>query len=225
LGRVRKSTRALIAWILVLTGMLAYAAVWTYGAYGRYAQQLSALDGIALGDRRGDVRYKLGDPPIVYANQAPGASGSGALYTDPQKDPAVPAGADLDSYHKWSYDNGSGSASHLDISFDAEPGRVSRIDCFDRSDSPTGYCSRVLGAGVGDPDSRIVTLLGMPTRQSIDDKSGVKTMDYDDLGLEFLLARQHVYALSLVAAAAPRRIALTRFLMLAANDLKSALKL
>lgn len=225
MGRVRKSARARAVWILLLAALVAYAAVWTYGAYGRYTQQLSALDGIALGDTRGDIRYKLGDPPIVYANEAPDASGPHLLHTDPQKDPAVPVGADLDTYHKWSYDNGSGSISHLDISFDATSGRVSRVDCFDRSDSPTGYCSRLLGTGVGDPDARIVTVLGAPTRQVIDDKSGVKTMDYDDLGVEFLLARQHVYALSVIGATAPRQMALTRFLRLVASDLRSALKL
>jgi hypothetical protein len=220
----RHTARSRILWILFVVGVVAYCVVWTYRAYGRLGEQLCILDGIALGDTRGEIRYKLGTPPVVYGRE-PSESGVRIFYTDPQKDPALPAGADIDAYHTWSYDNGSSLDPHLDISFDAGSGRVSKIDCIDQSEQPTGYCSRLLGAGIGDPEYRIVALLGIPTRQSIDDKSGVKTMDYADIGVVFLLARERVYAISVIAAAAPREMSLSRFLVLVVNDLRTEFKL
>jgi hypothetical protein len=221
----RQTVRSRILWIVIPVAIVAYCSYWTYGAYGRFSDQLSVLDGIGLGRTRGEIRYIMGEPPVVYRNEEPGESDSRILYTDRAKDPTLPAGTDIDSYRTWLYDNGASLDPHLDISFDLQSGRVSKIDCVDQSELPTGYCSRLLGAGIGDPEVRIVTLLGLPTRQSIDDKSGVKTMIYDDIGVVLLLARQRVFALSVIAATVPRPLPLSRFLVLVMNDLRTAFKL
>ncbi|HEY4974476.1 MAG TPA: hypothetical protein VII41_12755 [Steroidobacteraceae bacterium] len=221
----RQSVRSRIAWIVVPIAIIAYCSYWTYAAYVRFGEQLSILDGIGLGRTRGEIRYILGDPPVVYSNEAPGESGNRILYTDRAKDPTLPAGTDIESYRTWLYDNGSSLDPHLDITFDPNSGRATKIDCVDQSDPPSGYCSRLLGAGIGDGEYRVIALLGVPTRQSIDDKSGVKTMIYDDIGVVLLLARQRVFALSVIAASAPRPLPLDRFLVLVANDLRTVFKL
>ena len=213
-------TRILI-WALLVAGGISYCIVWMFHEYQRYGEQLSVFGDIAIGDSRGEIRYKLGTPPVVYGDPQPGAAAPSILYTDPLKDPALPAGADINSYRTWSYNSGTGLDPHINLTFDARSGRVSKIDCIDQSDPPVLYCARIAGAGVGDPESRITALFGKPSRQSIDDRSGVKTMAYDDLGVVFLLARQRVYAISVMGAGAQRPIRLDRFLIWVASDLRS----
>jgi hypothetical protein len=214
-----------IVWTVIVISVVIYSIVWTSRAYARFGEQLTVLGEIGLGDSRGEIKYVMGVPPVVYGNEDPNEPGLRIFYTDPQKDPALPAGADINTYHTWSYDSGPSLDPHLDITFDPRSGRVSRIDCVDQSQPPTAYCSRLVGAGIGDPESRIAALFGVPTRQSIDDRTGVKTMDYDDIGVMFLLARQRVYALSVVGAEAPRQVPLARFLIWATSDLRTEFRL
>ena len=220
-----KSVRSRVVRSVLLVGVVACSIVWTYHSYRRFGEQLSVLSGIAISETRGNIRYKLGDPPVVYANEQPGESGGNIFYTDPQKDPALPPGADLNRYRTWLYNNGASLDPRLDVTFDANLGRVTKIDCIDRSEPPTVYCSRLVGAGIDDPESRIVALFGAPTRQSIDDESGVKTMDYSDIGAEFLLARQRVYAISIVGTGAARQAPISRFLIWISSNQRTDFKL
>jgi hypothetical protein len=168
-----------------------------------------------VADTRGEVRYKRGVPPVVYADPDPGnAAGVHVYYTDPLKDPdnALPEGADINSYRTWGYDNGSRLNTHLDITFDGNSGRVAKIDCIDQLDPPTTFCPPLAGIGIGDPESRVTALLGWPTRQAINDKTGVKTMLYDDLGVGFVLSMQHVYGISVVGNEGFKHVPVTRFL-------------
>jgi hypothetical protein len=213
-------------WFLFTLGVLGFCAYWSFRAYGRFGEQLSTLGGIALGNTRGEIRYLRGVPPVVYADEEPGQAVVRLYYTDARTDPlnALPEGADINSYHTWSYNNGSSLDPHLDLTFDAKSGRISRIDCVDKSVEPTAYCARLAGAGIGDPESRIIALFGNPTHQSIDDVSGVKTMDYSDIGVLFLLTRQRVYSISVLGTDTHKQIPSNRFLMWLANELKSELR-
>jgi hypothetical protein len=219
--------RSRILWTLLVLCALLFAAGWAFRAYGRFADQLSALGGISLGDSRGEARYKLGVPPAVYGKDAPGEAATHVYYTDPlkdpQKDPAniMPPGTDINMFHTWLYDKGLGP--HLDLTFDARSGRVSRIACIDQSDPPTSYCGRLIGVGVDDPESRISSQLGSPTRQVIDDQTGVKTMEYRDIGVIFLLAQQRVFGMSVVGTGVRKQAPLVRFLIWYSSDLKALL--
>jgi hypothetical protein len=226
----RQRTRSLIVWILLVLFAVLFGVGWTFRAYGRFGDQLSVLGGMALGDTRGDARYKLGVPPAVYGSDEPGEAGMRVYYTDPlrdpQKDPAnvLPAGTDINTFHTWSYDKGLTVGPHLDLTFDPRSRRVSRIACIDQSDPSTSYCGRLVGLGVDDPESRVVAQLGSPTRQSIDDQTGVKTMDYSDIGVVFLLARQRIFGMSVVGNGARKQAPVDRFLIWYSGDLKAALK-
>ncbi|MGH8232233.1 MAG: hypothetical protein ACRESY_10465 [Steroidobacteraceae bacterium] len=205
---------------------LLFAAGWTFRSYGRFSDQLSGVAGMTLGDTQGEVKYKLGIPPIVSGSSDPGDAGVRAYYTDPQKDPthAMPQGVDIDHFHTWSYDNGSLTGPHLDLTFDPATSRVSRIVCIDNSDPATVYCGRLLGISIGDPEGRVSTVLGEPTRQYIDEKLGVKTMEYGDIGAAYLLAKQRVFGISVVGSGAHRQPPTDRFLNWYLNELRAALR-
>jgi hypothetical protein len=69
----------------------------------------------------------------------------------------------------------------------------------------------VAGIGIWDAERRITLLLGRPTQQWIDDKTGVKTMDYHDLGVIFLLKKQQVFGISVIGLQARKPIPMGRF--------------
>jgi hypothetical protein len=212
----RQSVLSRVLWILLATGVVACGIVWAFRAYVQLGEQLSGLGDIAVADTRGEIRYKRGVPPVVYGHEDPGSAGGARVYyTDPLKDPdnALPEGADINSYHTWGYDNGSRSNTHLDITFDVNSGRVAKIDCIDQLDPPTTFCPALVGVGIGDPESRVTALLGKPTRQAINDNTGVKTMLYDDLGVGFVLSMQRVYGLSVVGIDGYKRVPISRFLV------------
>ena len=220
----RQSTRARIVQVLLAVCVALLFIGWMMRAYGRFGAQLSVLGGLALGDTHGDIRYKLGVPPVVFDNADSGETGIGVHYTDPEKDPAnaLPSGANINRYPIWSYNYGpSPGGPRVDLTFDAGTGRVTKITCIDSSDPPTSYCGRIVGAGIGDPEFRIAALFGSPLRQSIDDRSGVKTMDYSDIGVLFLLARQRVYGISVVGSGAHKQPPPHRFLLWFTSDLRT----
>jgi hypothetical protein len=194
--------------------------------YGRFGDQLSVLGGLSLGNTRGEVRYILGTPPIVYG-RTPGEEGPlHAFYTNPHGDSAsaLPAGADVDQYSVWSYNRDPGDAPHLDLTFDPQTNRIVRINCIDQSDPPTSYCGHLVGIGVDDPESRILDRLGGPTRQTIEERTGVKTMEYGDLAIAFLLSRQRVFGMAVLGNGARKQPPLWRFLTWYSSDLGAQLR-
>jgi hypothetical protein len=214
LAVTRRISRGLYVWIFIGLAVLLYAAIWSFNNYRLLALQLAGLGGVAPGDTHGDVRYKRGDPPFVYGVAQPGEATVRVYYTDRTKDPAnaLPEGSDVDSYPTWSYAKGPSMDIRVDVTFDPKTGRATKIDCIDRTDPPTFYCGAVAGIGIWDLEARIAALLGKPTRQWIDDKSGIKTMEYGDIGAIFLLRQQRVYGLSLTGTRPDRPIPMGRFL-------------
>jgi hypothetical protein len=217
----RRVSRAHYVWIFLLLGVVLYGIGWSFHAYRILALQLSGLGGVALGDTRGDVRYKRGDPPFVYGAAQPGEPTVRVYYTDRTKDPenALPEGTDVDSYPTWSFAKGPSMDIRLDVTFDPKTGRASKIDCIDRTDPPTFYCGIVAGIGIWDLEPKLTALLGRPTRQWIDDKSGIKTMEYGDIGATFLLRKQRVYGITVTGLQADRPIPMRRFLGYVAGTL------
>lgn len=226
----KQNARSVLLWVLVVLCAALFAVGWTLRSYARFSDLLSTLGTMTLGDTRGDARYKLGVPPVVYGSSEPGEAGMRVYYTDPEKDPqkdpanALPAGTDINSFRTWSYQLGSSFGPHLDLTFDPGTGHISKITCVDQSDPPTSYCGRLLGMAVGDPEGRIIAQLGTPTRQLIDDTTGVKTMEFGDVGVVFLLARQRVFGMSVFGTGLRKQPALTRFLIWYTADLKAALR-
>ncbi len=233
-------------WTLVVLCLALLGVGWTFHSYGRFGEQLSSLAGMTLGDTRAEVKYKLGVPQMVSATGEAGEPGARAYYTKPGSSPAnpgsdpassgsdsanpgsdsanaLPEGADIDSYSTWSYNNGSASGPHIDLIFDAS-GRVSKITCIDQSDPPTVYCGRLVGIGVGDSEGHVDALLGTPSRQFIDERRGVKTMDYADIGATFFLAKERIYGVSIAGTGVRKQPPPDRFVPWYTSDLKAALR-
>ena len=219
------SAKRFFLWTLVVLFVVLLAAGWTLHSYAHYGEQLSTLAGMTLGDSRGEVKYKLGVPQIVSGGDDPDGT-EGAYYTDSQKHPdqAMPAGSDIDHFRTWSYHSSTISQAHIDLTFDAASGRVAQISCIDHSDPATMYCGMLVGVAIGDPEARVTSLLGTPTRESIDERQGVKTMEYADVGAGFLLAKQRVYGIWVVGSGARKAPPLERFLPWFANEVKAALQ-
>jgi hypothetical protein len=219
----KKACWTCYVWILMALGIAVYAADNAYRSYGRLTLQLASLGGVTLGDTRGEVRYKRGEPPVVYGTPQPGEPVVHGYFTDARKNPAnaLPDGTDTDTFPTWAYSNNDNLNPHFDVTFDAKSGRVATIDCVDQSDPPTSYCDRVAGLGIWDPEGRITSLLGAPTQQTIDEKSSVKTMEYSDIGLAFLLKRQRIFAIYLYGAGSPKRIPTNRLRVWLAETLAS----
>jgi hypothetical protein len=222
--------RSRLLWTLFVLCAVLFAAGWTFRAYGRFGDQLSTLGGMSLGDSRGEARYKLGVPPAVYGTDEPGEAATHVYYTDPQKDPqkdpanVVPPGTDINTFRTWSYVQGLTLGPHLDLTFDPSSGHVARIACIDQSDPPTSYCGRLVGVGVDDAESRIISQLGSPTRQVIDDQTGVKTMDYGDIGITYLLTQQRVFGMSVAGPGGHKQAPLLRFLIWYSGEVKALLR-
>jgi hypothetical protein len=106
----------------------------------------------------------------------------------------MPAGTTIDDYPAWSYER-SGAGAHVVAWFNPKSGRVDTIECFDFTQPPTDFCQRVLGIGTGDSEDLAIATLGKPVLEAIDEKSGVKTMEYRDIGVTFLLTKTHVYGI------------------------------
>lgn len=208
----KKACWTCYVWIVVAVGIVVYAADNAYRSYSRLTVQLASFGGVTLGDTRGEVRYKRGAPPVVYGTPQPGEAVVHGYFTDPTKNPAnaLPDGTDTETFSTWAYSNNDTLNPHFDVTFDAKSGRVASIGCVDQSDPPTSYCERVAGLGIWDPEGRIISLLGAPTQQSIDEKSSVKTMEYSDIGLAFLLKRQRIFAIYLYGTGSPKHVPTNR---------------
>jgi hypothetical protein len=208
----KKACWTCYVWSLVAVGIAVYAADNAYRSYSRLTVQLVSFGGVTLGDTRGEVRYKRGEPPVVYGMPQPGEPVVHGYFTDPRKNPsnALPDGTETDTFPSWAYSNNDTLNAHFDVTFDAKSGRVAAIDCVDQSDPPTSYCERVAGLGIWDPEGRITSLLGAPTQQSIDELSSVKTMEYSDIGLAFLLKRQRIFAIYLYGTGSPKQVPTNR---------------
>jgi hypothetical protein len=212
----RRSRRLVVLASIVVVAVLTIAGIWLVRGYASFRHQLSTLGVLTLGDTRDEVAYKLGRPPVVYGEQKPGDWGIPVFYTDRKSDPinAMPEGTRIEQYQAWSY-TGPAPNVHLDVDFNKKTGRVERIECFDLSDTASAYCPHLLGLAVGDSEARMVDVLGAPTSQKVE--NGVKTAEYSNLGVAFLLKMQRVYSVAVYDEAGSKDVTVRRCLQWLAN--------
>jgi hypothetical protein len=216
---VARILRSRITWIALAAIIVVSVTVSTVRAFTHFREQVSGLGGIALGDSQGEVIYKLGRPHEVLADppngqKIAGWEGDQLVYdTSDKKEGApksasMPPGTTIEQYPAWMYDSPQ-SRGDLRASFDRTSGRVDEIDCFDFNKPPTEFCPKLLGIGVGDSEAEILADLGEPSRQSID--AGVKTIEYRDIGVAFLLEKTRVYGIKVTGPDAHKSVPWRRF--------------
>lgn len=158
--------------------------------------------GVALGDTKEEVSYKLGYPDSVHGPYKPTegdwqiaeelpVSPSGEVGTNSSKPPVGPV---LPEYHDWNYDN---RGHTLSISFDRKTGRVRLIQCMKTEDQNSSPCPALYGLTTGDAEQRVRAKLGQPAREDLN--RAFKSMEYPRKGATFMLTEGRIYALSLAA--------------------------
>ena len=178
-------------------------------SYRHSEQGTRAYDGIKLGDPRAEVRYRKGQPEQVFGPDEAREKGMPdgwdtwrrVYYLQRADDPSenkvnvIPKGKTPEDFDVWSYPIAAGgeNVASLEVSFGE--GRVTEIRCLDFL--RRGLCRPVFGITSGTSEAALRSALGEPSKVSLASKSGVKTMTYDPLGLEFLLQVGEVYAVTL----------------------------
>jgi len=148
-------------------------------------------------DTKRDVHYKLGTPTVVYSEK-PEASGlfkgfRMALTVDKLDGfDQIPSGREFTSYSQWGYAAGSDNGFPVQVSF-GRAGKVIDVNCAGKK---PGDCPSLLGIDIGDSETRLKSLLGTPTSESIDEL-GWKMMIYRSLNANFKLERQRVISIGM----------------------------
>jgi hypothetical protein len=178
-----------------LSVALIATGIWLRIEWTSYKNPPSIYGKIELGDSREEVRYKLGDPPEVDGD-VPNAEGAVRVYSTNREDPinAMPADKTVNQFNTWQY-LGRGDNAHYDVYFDATTGRAASLVCFDFFQPTTHYCPSLFGIAIDDSESKVINIIGEPTRKSISE--GVKVLVYDDRGIVVRLSKERVYSLQL----------------------------
>ena len=119
------------------------------------------------------------------------------VYTDKNRDPknALPEGKSINDYNEWGYDMTEDGATSVQVTFDAGKRSVQRVSCIDIDHSKAPHCAALADIQSGGAEEQVTARLGRPNRFKLDGVS--KTISYDDLGVEFILTKGHVYYLTL----------------------------
>lgn len=150
--------------LLVTTLYVAVSALTWYLGTGAYA-------GAIMHSTRPEVIYALGQPEFARASLTES--------WQPVKGPAM--------LPLWLY-----RTAGVSVRFDEATGRLTEVSCR-TNDAMVGLCPAALGAGVGDPEWRLLELFGAPSRERID--RGRKIMSFDESGYEFTLEQLHVQSI------------------------------
>ena len=170
-----------------------------FATYRSFSYGLRNYAGVTLGVTRGEVRYRLGSPPVVFGKASDDPTGPWGKYqpvyfVDPKRDPInqLPKGTTDEDYDEWSYE--PSDVSSINVKFDTKSNRVISVGCFDFSLTHSD-CPPLLGVISGASEEALLKRLGKPTREVLDQEA--KTVHYDDLGAAFVLKRSRVYGFGL----------------------------
>lgn len=187
--RVRVSTKAVAATVgAIAVGCVATAALRFVGSLDKYCS-------VYRTDKRKEVLYRLGSPQSVLGEPEKGPWGLWQrVYVPGSTDPkqAMPPGKSEDDFSAWAYTPADDVT--ITVSFD-KSNRVESISCM------TGHenaCPNLAGVAFGDTEEQVFHKLGRyHVRYKLDGVS--KTVRYDDLGVEYVLTKDRVYTLTLLA--------------------------
>ena len=175
-----------------------------------FRQELTMSNNVRLTDRWADVRYRLGSPTDVLGPSENGGfrrvfavnGPAGGLNT-------MPPETRLEDYGGWDY-TGDKGAHTVTVEFD-KAGKVDSITRYcgiaDSLYGPDG--NPLAGIRVGDDEEKVLSL-GDPSNISID--GGVKTVEFNDIGVRFQLAKGKVYRMTLKRHSEDEWVVVRRFL-------------
>ncbi len=181
--------------------MLGVAAFWlNHTNYTRIIQNryfqgpITSYMGVNIGDTRSDVFYKLGKPPYVLGplRECEALDFCRSVYstdTDPDHTDryAPKTEKDFRTFDIYVYQNDI-SNQNKEVMIDFDKNKVTSIHC--RYD-----CENILGINIKTKEKDVYKILGKPEFEKIDDKFGIKTMNYNRFNLILKLEKQEVYLL------------------------------
>ncbi|MCA6109590.1 hypothetical protein [Bradyrhizobium cenepequi] len=139
--------------------------------------------GLRLGMSRDEVKYVKGFPANVVTDDKEGPwQDFGVL-----KSSELPKGKTVNDYPLWSYE---GYEHYLHVAF-GNGKTVLSIACF--SKDRLYRCPAIGGVQDGSSEAELVRKLGAPSKSQIKDTT--KSVEYDDIGVEFKLEKETVYRL------------------------------
>lgn len=192
----KKSKARVICLLILAVGVLAYSLNLAM-QYRAFANQLSAVRGIHIGDSHDEVKYLLGFPPIVIGPEDPKLKGFNLVYivsgadTDVNK---MPAATKVEDYSEWVYAEPRRNV-RLTVEFN-KSGFVESLTLdsnYSNDENPYGWGS-IAGLHSGDSEDKVLRL-GPPSQQNLD--GVIKTIEYRDIGIVVTLAKGRAYMVTL----------------------------
>jgi hypothetical protein len=191
----RNSQIALGVIAVLLLGTLVYK-------YRDFLHELEKYGNVHVTDDRAEALYRLGYPPVVVAIAPIAEDGSGGGRTtyftsrEPGAPDAMPPNTKIENYSEWIYFDpkiGLGGTS-IRVAFDSSSNEVVSVSCVDLEGVEARHpCPSLAGVFDGDTEDQVKEKLGKFSRAWHD--GPYKTIRYDDIGVEFVLRREKVYAL------------------------------
>lgn len=207
----KRSKIKLVCLLILAVGVLAYCVHFA-AKYSDFTNQLTAVNGLRIGDSRDEVKYRLGLPPEVLGpleTDDPQFRGFQRIYTvsAPTNDVnSMPPATKVDDYDEWAYDEASRNV-RLNIEFN-KAGFVKSFEFYSNSEKSYGW-TRIVGIGFADSEE-VVLRLGAPTKQTLDGVT--KTMEYADIGLKVTLTKGKAYRVQIAGLPQGHSNVLWRFL-------------
>jgi hypothetical protein len=190
----KKFKAIIICGLVVAFGIVALACWSVAMRYHAFANDLSAVQGIHIGDPREEVKYRLGFPPEVLGPVEKDQFGDRRVYTVSGKDNDVnkmPSTTKVEDYDEWVYEEPSGNV-RLTVEFN-KSGLVESLELFS-DNRPWGW-GPIAGLHKGDSEEKVLRWFGQPSGRYLDGVS--KKIEYRDLGIEVLLTKGRVYMITI----------------------------
>jgi hypothetical protein len=191
-----RSTTKVVCLLILAVGVLAFC-VHLATQYPAFTNQLTAVDGVRIGDARAEVKYRLGFPQTVLGpleTDDPELRGFQRVYTvsAPTNDVnRMPPTTRVEGYGEWVYEEVARNV-RLTIEFN-KAGLVESLDLYSDIDKPQGW-GPVAGLYSGDSEEQVLRF-GVPSKQHLDGVT--KTIEYADLGLKITLTKGKAYMVTL----------------------------
>lgn len=170
--------------------------------FREFVHDLDKYGNVHVTDDRAEALYRLGYPPVVVAVAPIAEDGSGGGRTtyftgrEPGAPDGMPANTKVENYNEWIYFDpkvGLGGTS-IRVAFEPSTSNVLSISCVDLEGVEAHHpCPPLTGVADGDTEEQVKEKLGKFSRAWHD--GPYKTIRYDDIGVEFVLRREKVYAL------------------------------
>jgi hypothetical protein len=181
--------------ILMLIGAVSVAGWWSYRIIADRPQWQENYSELALGMTMKEVEYVKGIPiavlaPVNMQTNNPWDRFPGVIFSKDFK-----SGQQAEDYLAWEYLLPRG-ASRIDADFDQNTRKLKSVECYtDGAYAIWAACPPLLGVRYGSSEDDVISLLGQPSKQTIDGVS--KRMEYRSLNAYFYLMRKKVYIMGI----------------------------